>query len=501
MPSRNSNVKTYIKENASRWPVAVLRFIIFVPFGIYQGIAKNHWNVIKDHPEQLQDGVFNHLIAKGEHRAKTWGILGFYWSFTVWLPAIIVPPPFDLMFYAVDVVVAVMLSITTHLQSKYSPDDMDSCTSTGSHEWQLPPGHNESFFEASARLNATSTTPAAMCKSYVEEWQYGIVLSLFCSLIAFLGITSSIIIFLKTVRNNRRQRVSNAKWLLQTAAKFPKNLFAVGVGLVYIVLLAFRCLPLTVKSRVRYTRRYADKVMRKKPGVRHLSAAGGKPNSLADFLSIYDILMSVVPYLHYIDIINLSLASKSVHEAVLPDTDYDRRITHFRMYTCRAQSRKQCWVCTNQICNGCRVFRALPQTYLYHHLDNCRSYCSSCYWTHVQCSPPVRIACVSCHCGPRSPGIGGLFHSHGNPRNKCVARSVCWQCNILLDKELLLRREARTRAELREGKRASKCTREGCGKILNGSGPSWWVCKKCRRECTDSVHLAWRKKCRDVEVV
>lgn len=106
------------------------------------------------------------------------GKFGLFWNFAVWLPALIIPEPFSLGFGIIDLAVAVELSMATALQTKYSPHDVDRCKgSPGTHNWQRPPGANESFFDAAARLNATSTDSFHMCKSFVQEWQYGIAIS------------------------------------------------------------------------------------------------------------------------------------------------------------------------------------------------------------------------------------------------------------------------------------------------------------------------------------
>lgn len=58
-------------DHPAGYPGGLLRFIVFVPFGIYEGIARNHWNVIKSH-DILRGGVFDSSIAKGEQLAAKW---------------------------------------------------------------------------------------------------------------------------------------------------------------------------------------------------------------------------------------------------------------------------------------------------------------------------------------------------------------------------------------------------------------------------------------------
>lgn len=107
----------------------------------------------------------------------TQGRFAFYWSFAAWLPSVFVPPPVNIIFGIIDFVIAIFISIATHHQTGHVPHDIKHCKGSGAHSFQLPPGANESFFEAAARLNATATNPFHMCKSFVQEWRYGIVIS------------------------------------------------------------------------------------------------------------------------------------------------------------------------------------------------------------------------------------------------------------------------------------------------------------------------------------
>ncbi|KAF2788288.1 hypothetical protein K505DRAFT_366603 [Melanomma pulvis-pyrius CBS 109.77] len=517
MGSRSSSL---FKDHVAGIPVGLLRFIVFVPFGIYNSIASNHWNVIRSHPE-LHSGIYGSTIANGETFAQKWASFGFYWNFAVWVPTIIVPPPFSLIFGIVDAAIAVLISLSTKLQSGYSPHDIDRCGGTGAHDWGLPPGANESFFEASARLNATATNSFQMCKSYVVEWQYGIVLAFFYSLIAFINISVCTYSCLFHFRETQRQNRSFVKWILDAAIVFPK---AIGIMLVaflwYIPVLVFRCLPIGFKAPTRHARRYTAKTglraasgtevqleklakmtTRRKDGKGTRYQGGGteaEPTKLADFLGIYDILMLVVEDLHYTDIVNLSLASKSVREAVLPAEDYERRLNHFRMYTCESDSKEQCWVCTNQICYSCTRRPIFKQTTPYHHLDVCNPYCTHCYKVLTRTPRPTKGPPV-CTCAPATPtpnifqriAYSSLYYSRGQVSLNSVLRHVCQQCASLSEEEVYAVRRKRTERELRgTGKEAAGC---GKCKAALGGGPRWWVCRKCELECTAFCHRAWAK--------
>jgi hypothetical protein len=137
----------------------------------------------------------------------------------------------------------------------------------------------------------------------------------------------------------------------------------------YLPEFIFRCLPLSFKSKVRFGRRYAVKsglgieqktelgitelksVYKQRKKKTNLRFQGGpeRASPLSDFLSVYDMLLTVAEYLHYSDILSLSLVSISVREAVLPANDFDRRTELFQRYTCPG-TKSLCWMCDTQIC-------------------------------------------------------------------------------------------------------------------------------------------------------
>ena len=66
------------------------------------------------------------------------------------------------------------------------------------------------------------------------------------------------------------------------------------------------------------------------------------------FLS-YDVLMLVVRELHFVDVINLSLASRGLRDALLPRADIAARTQALKIYTCEVR-KSECSICGNQIC-------------------------------------------------------------------------------------------------------------------------------------------------------
>jgi hypothetical protein len=156
-------------------PNALLRIIMFILFLYYSNDARRHSKVISSH-ELLHNGTYNLNFAAGEKLAGQWGHFGFIWNFVVGLCTFWLPAPFNAPFTVVDTIVAVYLAKATHYQTPLIPHSKGSCNNAA-YDWAKPPGANESYFEAVARLNGTVTTPVNMCKSFVREWQYGVSVS------------------------------------------------------------------------------------------------------------------------------------------------------------------------------------------------------------------------------------------------------------------------------------------------------------------------------------
>ena len=312
----------------------------------------------------------------------------------------------------------------------------------------------------------------------------------------------------------------------------PKTLLIIIVAVSYFVPFAFfRCLPLSVKTPVRSARRYTIKTglgveqntqffltelksgfKKSRKTTERYQGGEGSHTQLAQFLGVYDILVMVAKDLHYIDVMNLARVSKSVRESVLPSNDLARRLPIFKLYTCDADDKRSCWICTNQICVECYQVPAIPQETAIYHMENCIPYCKACYHVHVLDRPhgqKQRFRKKYCYCGPRrAPPKNALLRFLLNtsyltkkPRYlESIRRSVCRNCDRQITEELLSLKEKATKSMLKEGIRSdgerwTNCAGPACNKRL-GSGPRFWVCIKlnCRKECTSTLHQAWGRK-------
>jgi hypothetical protein len=146
----------------------------------------------------------------------------------------------------------------------------------------------------------------------------------------------------------------------------------------------------------------------------------------------------------------------------------------------------------------------------YFHLDRCRPYCTKCYYTKVQ--KPVKASVLQRQMDPRicrdapptaTPNFFERFWQRPNHYANALAflpiveRLVCRECNRLTDDELLEKRLERTKWELKAHERQvdGATVKDRCGSCQGalGSGPRWWVCKVCSKECSSTLHGPWTR--------
>jgi hypothetical protein len=124
-------------------------------------------------------------------------------------------------------------------------------------------------------------------------------------------------------------------------------------------------------SRLRYKFRYFSKFRRRVKdhdtfSLRPLPTKLRKPNkptALAVALNLesqlqlyngplnYDIWALIASRLHGVDLINLSLVSKSFRERIFPTSELGTRSEALRAYACDDGTKSQCWICNIKICD------------------------------------------------------------------------------------------------------------------------------------------------------
>jgi hypothetical protein len=212
---------------------------------------------------------------------------------------------------------------------------------------------------------------------------------------------------------------------------------------------------------------------------------------LADFL-IFDVLVLISRDLHYQDLVNLSVTSKRIRQAVFPDGECQHRTRIFGLYTCGSNpSPKSCDGCGRRICvecSGCRsIYTCTPRSrkdqQLYkRHNETCQPWCLKCWNKTTNQDLDSRKSCAC--------------------NETFVTVSLCSSCATLRDLDVG-KRFARRQEYMEKRKRDLDLDCGSCSSKIEGIGPRWWVCQVCKRECRCHLHSAWNweRKCRPSESV
>ena len=118
----------------------------------------------------------------------------------------------------------------------------------------------------------------------------------------------------------------------------------------------FERIVIYTASPVIYSLRYYSK-LRQRTKLETVSELRTLPSNrrCSSFLN-YDLLMLIVRELHFVDVINLSLASRDLRDALFPKADVAARTQALRSYTCEG-SKYECSKCGIQICTVRRYER------------------------------------------------------------------------------------------------------------------------------------------------
>lgn len=291
----------------------------------------------------------------------------------------------------------------------------------------------------------------------------------------------------------------------------------------YLILLLAKWAACSAIAEIHYAARYASKTIQRvsiiisskprkfenidKGVVRQNYAPSQQPNEtrsgysgekLAKFLHI-DILTLISNHMHYADLINLSLTSKVVREAVFPSDDPERARKLLERNTCTDAAKADCWACSRQICDLCANTIELTHEWSWAHSEWCQPICTECYRLRLSLEQDKHgfgaiSPCSECDC--MQGGQSSPFHKKDKPSDKPdpprldLQRQLCNFCYLLPMRECIKIRQAR---EIPETKRLAdqqpNC--KSCRLALPSSGPRWWMCSHCGDECRSSIHPPW----------
>ncbi len=224
------------------------------------------------------------------------------------------------------------------------------------------------------------------------------------------------------------------------------------------------------------------------PDLRPPFAYQFKTNSkLLELLSSYPIMTAIAEGLHYADLIQLSLASKDVHDTIFPRSKPAFN-SSLKKHCCLNGTSAACWCCKTPICwegpvpatphnpkEFCATFKYFAGANSTWHLDHCTQYCSKCFRTRMCRSAGPRELSSQCGCNNDRTSIG---------------KQLCRFCLKLPDQVAKARAEKKEHEEML-AKAAQQVHCGGCSKRLPKTGPRWWACGRCRKECRSPSHPQW----------
>ena len=133
-----------------------------------------------------------------------------------------------------------------------------------------------------------------------------------------------------------------------------------------------------VTPRARFTYRFIKKVVRSVRGLEEIEfeeIPKYNPNyacmtvsnpSLQRILNIEHLLLPIASGLDYVDLINLSLTSKSIRECVFPAGDLVYRTQKLKEYSCDLETKMNCLYCNKQVCEVRVISRPLENPTAFH---------------------------------------------------------------------------------------------------------------------------------------
>lgn len=238
-------------------------------------------------------------------------------------------------------------------------------------------------------------------------------------------------------------------------------------------------------------------IAREKPSSLPLNFIVGGSSPIQDrFLTNEDAVFLLAPYLHYADIVNLGLTSKSIYEIVFatnaelilshspPGPLGNQRRRTLKTQSCRPKHKDSCWFCGFQICRGCTTAWYEDEPKTTKHLERCSPYCSRCYYSLICKREEVSL----------SRHLGKLwtrkrFSCKCKPLNN-KRRKYCRHCGTA-SVDLTAKREAIEQRKMK-ALRAVGLNCAGCGRLMPGDDSHgalrWWRCNTCGNACSHDCH-------------
>ncbi|KAF2811251.1 uncharacterized protein BDZ99DRAFT_298409 [Mytilinidion resinicola] len=448
--------------------ILFLRFCEVIVVGILAFAAKDNYQLVKDH-DQLSRPPYNKNVILSQELLYAGSMAAFGWTF-VGFGLILTWKGWAIFWYGlVDLTLSLVMAVGAAMQASYLPATLTTCKKADT--WQVH-GDYPSFFALAASYRSREDANDR-CHSFVLVWILGVVVIVFQMLIAYIGIFSDI----------REYSILN-----------PYRPFAWFVVIVFGGPYWLACA--TVR-RSRFLYRLLKKVARQLRGCKPIefekppkyvpNYSGIKISNpkLENIFNIEHLLLPIASNLHYDDLINLSLTSKSVREAVFPAGDYEHRVRKLKAYSCNNNTKSRCEYCNKQVCAECTQCARMPGLAGLRHLQLCRPSCTKCYFKSIR--PGLRRTAIDkrqCRCWVSDASMQDHW--------------ICAECyaKSKFGFELQAARERRYKKQLREYAQGiglpdgQKLECRTCKTEMQGGSVRWWVCSRCFGECTSHMHPA-----------
>ncbi|PGH07234.1 hypothetical protein AJ79_06338 [Helicocarpus griseus UAMH5409] len=364
--------------------VGTFRFVALFILGFYFKAARKTYKYLKQYQEIVQQPPFHPKTLYIARLTSRWTLIGIIWNAVMYLPNRMFPSTTMAGLSIVDITIAVQFAISTGLLGSYVPHSPGRCEYADS--WKILKNSGQSYFSILQNLRFSPFTPVSaptseeICREFVYQWQMGIGSLFIQVLISTVNIIRGFIALVIKVRSvESTQQKQKGQWALTA---FIAIIMLIPYGwyeflwIITVFILAFT--PASLQAPLLYVQRYIDKVsqviyvpiwfwlqrieeeidhrlalrkLRSNSEVGQIEMKTTRNSALVKFLH-FDILTLVAQHLHYRDLVNLSLASKAMRQAVFPNGhSADQPGTSIlKIYTCDKNTKAQCFVCDFPIC-------------------------------------------------------------------------------------------------------------------------------------------------------
>ncbi|PSN59816.1 hypothetical protein BS50DRAFT_219584 [Corynespora cassiicola Philippines] len=385
-----------------------------------------------------------------------------------------------LLWGLIDFGILVALGIAISMQRNFLPASLDQCKNGKATKWQVTDNDSSLFTKYAETVKGGASAEKA-CTLAVNIFGLEFAVFLFQIVVAYFGVFFDV----------RRYSLLNPNRPL--------------IWFLYSIFLPFFYFWETLVPYIRFSYHYLVKFgqrMRRLPNVQVEGSAPYIPrpgcieisnSRLQEVLQIEHLLLNIVHYSHYEDILHLSMTSRAVHEAIFPSQDLKHRVPKLLDRVCDSKTRHRCEYCNMIVCYACKrmnFYTTLPGR---RHVTQCKPYCGKCYFDgfsrhsnghsrHCSCCSQdknleFQDMCTTC-AGKSMDKLQAERHKRFQLQARQIAYGKSKKAGI---SDLFFGHRQLAEGETKDG----QCAK--CKEDLK-PGMRWWICGSCQGECKDWIH-------------